>query len=157
MKLIKDFTDLAEAIKYIAGINEAYQKEVQEKEDIKNKGVLLKETLDKQSAALTDLNSQVVLLTGTIAGLRNELEASKSDTLKAIEELTELGTKMDLQEKFGKDGIVVVVGGKNYTLIGDVFAYDGSKKTAEQLSKDKPQLEKMVKLGSGALVEITKS
>lgn len=157
MKLIKEFADLVEALKYITSINSAFETLALEADAAKKKLVLLQEALDKETEVSTKLHLENALLTGAKASLQLQLEVSQTETLQAISEMTDLSTKMDLQEKYGKDGLVVTVKGKGYTLIGDTFIYGGSTKTADQLSKDKAQLEKMVETKSGALVEIIKS
>lgn len=157
MKLLKEFATLEEALKYITTINSAFEALATEAEAARKKLVLLQEALDKEVGITTELKSQNTLLTGANTSLELQLETSKAETAEAILELTDLSQKMDLQEKYGKDGLVVTVKGQGYTLIGDTFLYGGSAKTAEQLSKDKAQLEHMVDKQSGALVKIIES
>jgi len=157
MKLLKEFATLEEALKYITTINSAFETLATESEAAKKKLLSLQESLDKEVGITTELKSQNTLLNGAKTSLEVQLETSKAETIEAINELTDLSTKMDLQEKYGKDGLVVTIKGEGYTLIGDTFTYGGSNKTAEELSKDKPQLEQMVAKQSGALVKIIKS
>ncbi len=157
MKLVKEFTDLGKANDYITGVNEAYEKEVAEKKAAEDKSVLLQESLTKENVNSSGLAEKVIVITMEKEEVVKQLSASKKETAQAVSELVELSTRLDLQEKHGKDAIVVIVGGTNYKLVGDTFLYGGSSKTAKQLSEDKTELERMVKIGSGALVELTES
>jgi predicted nuclease with TOPRIM domain len=156
MKLVKDFTDLGKANDYITGLNEAFTAGATETQAALEKSKLLQESLTKEQDNSTELSKKIEAITLEKNTLESSLTASRAETNEALTELTELSAKLDLQEKYGKDGLVVMVGKKSFKLEGDSFIYGGAIHTAEQLSKDKTQLAKMVESGSGSLVEITK-
>jgi len=161
MKIIETFTDLDKALSYITSINEAFKNEAEAKKAEADKSKLLEKDLSNKEKEILDLVKER-------DGLRNVENALKADLATkdgllivaeeqrdlALTEVGELSKKLDLQEKFGSQGMVVTVLGKSFTLVGDTFLYGGSKKTAEELSKDQAQLEWMVENGSGALVAI---
>jgi len=88
------------------------------------------------------------------AGMKESLEQLQADYDKALDEITELGTKLDLQEK-NKDtkGILVSIGGVNKILLPGRFITPKGEMTAEQVAKDEDTLKVMLAKGSGSLID----
>ena len=154
MKIVEKFTDLDKSNAYVAELNAAFQKEVSEKMAEQQKSVTLQASLDAELLENTKRGELIHDLQVDNTKLTADLQLSQEQLVEALDEVGTLSAKLDLQEKYGKDGMVVMVHGKNYMLDGDSFIYDGQIKTATELSKDQEQLEKMVAKGSGALVEL---
>lgn len=170
MKILKNFKDLAEAIEYITQINEAYLAESAEKGALKSELATIKSSLvtaqtelSKSTGELSIANTELNNANLTIANLKEEVAAGAENTALVVElqtslneslnEVAELGTKIGLLEKNrGDKSLIVVVKGKSYKLLGNRFITKNGEVNAEELSKDKPELERMLKISSGSLI-----
>ena len=170
MKIIANFEDLAKANTYITTINEAYAVIAAEKKALDDK---LKLTANDLSKAQTDLstakgelataNSELSEANSSIANLKEEVAAGAENAALVVElqtslnesltEVAELATKIGLLEKNrGDKSLIVVVKGKSYKLLGNRFITKDGEFTAEELSKNKQELERMLKIESGSLI-----
>jgi len=140
MKIVEKFEDLEKANAYISQINPALAAALEAKLLAEDKAKTLKVSLDQESAKVKSLVA--------------DLEKEKAVSAEAIVTIGDLSAQLQAQEEHGAEGIVVVIKKAKYLLVGDTFLYNGSSKTAKELSQDNAQLEKMLERKSGALVEI---
>jgi hypothetical protein len=84
------------------------------------------------------------------------LGKSENDLAEAIDQVTDLGTQLAVQQaNRGDNSIIVTIDKKQYKLIGNRFSFKGKPEmNAEALSKDKDQLKFMLESGSGSLIPV---
>ncbi|SDM40380.1 hypothetical protein [Pedobacter antarcticus] len=143
MKIIENFDNLDKANTYVTAVNT----------ELANATAKVTENTE----ALKQLTAASKTATVSINDLTNQLAVKNEQLDEALSEIAELGKKLAIQEEHGSDGLIVYIGKKSYHLIGDSFIYNGETKTAKELSQDDAQLQKMLKLNSGSLVEISAS
>lgn len=151
MKIIESFTDLEKANTYVAAINADYQSQATKLTDANAKIAAL-------NTSLKELQDNLATSTSQVTAFATQLETAKTESAaalaEALEEISALGQKLALQENHGDKGLVISIGKKSYSLVGDSFVYGGGTKTAKELSQDQVQLKKMLEKQSGSLVEI---
>lgn len=80
---------------------------------------------------------------------------NEKNLTNALAEVATLSEKLDLQEKHGGNGgTIVTIEKKSYKLIGNRFITSAGEVNAEEASKDKKFLAKLLEIGSGALVPL---
>lgn len=88
-----------------------------------------------------------------ITELEEDLEAERETSAEALEQMAEMGKKLNLLEKHkGSDCEIVTIAGQEYKLIGKNFRTRKGRLTAEELAKDPELLEEMLEKKSGSLV-----
>jgi hypothetical protein len=90
-----------------------------------------------------------------LASTQASLETANTTVTASLEQVAELGKRLDVLEKNKAGGAVIAtVDGKDYKIIGNRFLIKGNAEpvTAEQLSQNEDQLRLMVSKGSGALI-----
>lgn len=99
---------------------------------------------------LTEAKAKIVELSAS-NGVE-ELQAQLAEALAAVEEL---GNKLSLVEAHKAENVnIVTVGKKNYKLLGNRFIANGEELNAEQLMQNEAELQRLVDIGSGSLVEV---
>lgn len=134
MKKVLVFTDLDKANAYVTEINAAY---------------------DVKAEEAKASNDKVKLIENDLAVSKAETETANENAEKALAEVKVLSEKLDLQEKHGGNGgNIVTIEKKSYKLIGNRFITSAGEVNAEEASKDKKFLAKLLQIGSGALVPL---
>lgn len=112
------------------------------------------DALKTSKTLLSEKETALKAATAEVQAHKTAAEEAQTQLGSALQEVATLSEKLDLQEKHGKDGTIVTIKKKNYTLVGNVFIYDGKEHSAKELSQDTKHLEKMLSKGSGALVPL---
>lgn len=151
MKIIKSFEDLASANEYISQLNELYAKSQLDIEATTKKHSTAEAALIAANNKITELN-KLVEAGKSNADLVIELQTTLDQTLA---EIGELGNKINLLEKNrGDSSLIVLIKGKSYKLLGNRFITKDGELNAEDLSKNTAELQRMLKIGSGALIPV---
>lgn len=126
-----------------------------------NTGSIEDYTIDE----IKELEAENETLKQENAQLKEDLaKAQKADTKKlqkdldaALAEVADLAGLLDAQESNAQEGVkVVVIKKKKYKLLGQKFSTPkGVEYTANELANDQDELERMLKIKSGSLIEIT--
>ena len=83
------------------------------------------------------------------------IESLQAELKEAHAIIEQLGEKLSLVEAHKAENVnVVKIGEKNYKLLGNRFVGNGKELNAEQLLNDQEELERLVAIGSGSLIEI---
>jgi len=112
--------------------------------------------IKEQNEKLTSANASKKAAEDALKIANEELENAKAENQSSIEIIAELGKKLHILENNKEENTTIVeLDGKHYKLLGNRFIVKGEELNAEQLSKNTAELERMVKIKSGSLVEIT--
>jgi len=126
----------------------------QEKTTLVNELKVCTTAKDEALALITSKDGQITELNGKVSTLTEDFNKVSTDLSNALNEVATLSNKLDLQEKHGSSGVIVTINKKNYQLSGNRFISKGVEKTAEELSKDTEELERMLKIKSDSLIAL---
>jgi len=91
---------------------------------------------------------------GLLETANKNIKALEKERDDALAEVAALSAKLDLSEKHGSEGLIVTIGKKNFTLLGNRFFTPEGEMDAETLSKNTKELERMLKIKSGSLIPL---
>lgn len=113
----------------------------------------LGESAEKAAREMAALVEKLKAAESRITELEEDLEAEKETSAEALEQMAEMGKKLNVLEKHkGSDCEIVTIAGQEYKLIGKKFRTRKGRLTAEELAKDPELLEEMLEKKSGSLV-----
>jgi|GEM_PF-2031519 len=160
----KKFDTVEEAVAHyealLAEANEAYKKLSESAEKAAKEIVRLVSEIDDLKAKLKTagddatkaVKAKLQAAEDRLAELEEDLEAEKTTSAEALEQMAEMGTKLSLLEKHkGSDCEFVTIAGREYKLIGKNFRTRKGRLSAEELAKDAELLEEMLEKKSGSL------
>lgn len=160
----KKFITVDEAVAHyeplLAESNEAYKKLSESAEKAAQEIVRLMSEIDDLKAKLKTagedatkaVKAKLQATEDRISELEEDLDAEKSTSAEALEQMAEMGTKLSLLEKHkGSDCEFVTIAGNEYKLIGKFFRTRKGRLSAEELAKDPELLEEMLEKKSGSL------
>ena len=123
--------------------------------DLNNKALLKQSEVDQLNATITSTQELILELQETNQKLTFELETKGEDLDAALEQVSELGKQLDLQQKNTDGSLIVTVLGVAKKIVGNRFHFKGEERMdAKALSQRPDLLEKMVKMQSASLVDL---
>lgn len=160
----KKFDTVEEAVAHyeslLAEAEEANRKLKESEQKAVNDGVKLASEIDDLKAKLKTagedatkaVKAKLQAAEDRIAELEEDLDAERTTSAEALEQMAEMGTKLSLLEKHkGSDCEFVTIAGQEYKLIGKFFRTRKGRLSAEELAKDSELLEEMLEKKSGSL------
>lgn len=111
--------------------------------------------MKKVFSTLEEANAHIDGLETQLKAANTAKEKAESDLTAALGSVEEISTQLSLMQAHkGENVNVVKVGTKNYKLLGNRFFVDGVEVDAAALMLNKKELERMVKINSGSLIDV---